>query len=92
MHMVYYYISHLLYVVVVTNAAAAGVALGAVQAVSLVIRLTAVKIVLAVVREGEGAGVVEAAATSGSARSVDAAHVIHHHVDIDPARKIGLRN
>ena len=70
----------------------AGIALGAVQAVSLVIRLTTVKIVLTVVREGEGAGVVEAAATSGSARSVDAAHVIHHHVDIDPARKIGLRN
>ena len=69
----------------------AGIALGAVQAVSLVIRLTTVKIVLTVVREGEGAGVVEAAATSGSARSVDAAHVAQHYVDVYSANQLMLK-
>ena len=69
----------------------AGIALGAVQAVSLVIRLTTVKIVLTVVREGEGAGVVEVAATSGSARSVDAAHVVHNYVDVYSANQLMLK-
>ena len=87
---IHYYFSHLMFIVVIANAAMADFALGAVDAVSLVIRLTTVKIVLAVLREGEGAGVVEAAATSGSACSVDAAHVVQHHVDINPAPKIGF--
>ena len=64
---------------------------GAIGAVALAERIATVEVVLAVVRERQAASVVVAAATSGSARSVDAAHVIHHHIGVDPVQRIVLR-
>ena len=82
--------THLLRVVVVSDAAVARVALSSVGAVALPERVAAVEVVFAEVREGEGSGVVITATAASSTAAVNTAHVVDHHVHVDAKEDILL--
>ena len=80
--------AHLLWVIVVLNVAVVCIANRTFFTVTTPGRRTAAEVVFAVVGEVERRRVVEAAATSGSVRSVDAAHVLDGHVDVDTVNDV----